>query len=72
MASGESNPGIPTVEDWLVTAHDLEARQSETTTDTALAHELGCKTVWITREPENGRWSYHIPTFHQLPDSIGA
>jgi hypothetical protein len=42
MASGESDLGIPAVADWLVTAHDLEARQSETPTDTALAHELGC------------------------------
>ena len=36
-----------------------------------VAQELGCKTVWITREPGNGRWSYHIPSFHQLPDSVG-
>jgi hypothetical protein len=30
-----------TAKDWLALAHDLEARQSETPTDTALAHELG-------------------------------
>ena len=36
-----------------------------------VASELGCKTVWITKEPEDGRWSYHIPSFHHLPDSVG-
>jgi len=36
-----------------------------------VAQELGCKTVWITREKGDGRWSYHIPSFHQLPDSVG-
>ena len=37
-----------------------------------VADELGCKTVWITREKEDGRWSYHIPSFHHLPDSFGV
>lgn len=36
-----------------------------------VAGELGCKTVWITKETEAGRWSYHIPSFHHLPDSLG-
>lgn len=33
-----------------------------------VAGELGCKTVWITREKEDGRWDYHIPAFRHLPD----
>lgn len=36
----------------------------------AAAARLGCKTVWITREPEKGTWDYHVPSFHQLPDRV--
>ena len=36
-----------------------------------VARELGCKTVWITHEPD-GYWDYHIPRFHHLPDSLGV
>jgi len=35
-----------------------------------VAKALGCKTVWITRESE-GSWDYHIPRFHQLPETLG-
>lgn len=34
----------------------------------AVASELGCKTVWITHETKKGRWDYHLPSFHSLPD----
>ncbi|ATX82634.1 putative hydrolase of the HAD superfamily [Mariprofundus ferrinatatus] len=34
-----------------------------------VARELGCKTVWITQEPE-GHWDFHIPRFHHLPDAL--
>jgi len=34
-----------------------------------VAKDLGCKTVWITRETD-GHWDYHIPKFHQLPDLL--
>jgi len=34
-----------------------------------VAKQLGCKTVWITRE-SNGHWDYHIPKFHQLPNAL--
>ncbi|NWF35954.1 pyrimidine 5'-nucleotidase [Mariprofundus sp. KV] len=34
-----------------------------------VARELGCKTVWITHEPD-GHWDYHIPHFHQLPEAL--
>jgi len=34
-----------------------------------VAKELGCKTVWITRETGK-RWDFHIPAFHQLPDVL--
>jgi len=34
-----------------------------------VARELGCKTVWITREQDD-RWDFHIPTFHQLPEAL--
>jgi len=37
----------------------------------AVARELGCKTVWITKEP-SGHWDYHIPCFHQLPEALHA
>ena len=36
----------------------------------AAARELGCKTVWITHEAENGTWDYHMPSFHHLPDQF--
>jgi len=35
------------------------------------AHELGCKTIWITRNPD-GRWDYHLPTVHHLPAHFGC
>jgi len=35
-----------------------------------VACELGCKTVWITRESGN-RWDFHIPNVHRLPDVLG-
>lgn len=31
------------------------------------AHDLGCKTVWITRAPD-GRWHFHLPSVHHLPE----
>jgi len=38
----------------------------------AAAAALGCKTVWITHHHEpltnEGRWDYHLPSFHSLPD----
>ncbi len=34
-----------------------------------VACQLGCKTVWITHEPD-GHWDYHIPKFHHLPDAL--
>jgi len=34
-----------------------------------VAKELGCKTVWITREIGN-QWDFHIPTFDHLPDAL--
>jgi len=34
-----------------------------------VARELGCKTVWITHEPD-GHWDYHIPRFHHLPELL--
>lgn len=34
-----------------------------------IARELGCKTVWITHEPD-GHWDYHIPHFHHLPEVL--
>jgi len=34
-----------------------------------VAKELGCKTVWITRETGN-QWDFHIPTFDHLPDAL--
>ena len=40
----------------------------------AVATELGCKTVWITHETslktKKGRWDYHLPSFHSLPDQF--
>lgn len=36
----------------------------------AVARELGCRTVWITHEPD-GTWDYHIPSMHHLPDRLG-
>ncbi|MCF7821710.1 MAG: pyrimidine 5'-nucleotidase [Mariprofundaceae bacterium] len=40
----------------------------------AAATELGCKTVWISRETSpqtnTGRWDYHLPSFHSLPDQF--
>jgi len=40
----------------------------------AVATELGCKTVWISHETRletnEGSWSYHVPSFHSLPESI--
>ena len=35
-----------------------------------VASQLGCKTVWITHEKENGTWDYHMPFFHHLPDQF--
>ena len=35
-----------------------------------VASQLGCKTVWITLEKENGTWDYHMPSFHHLPDQF--
>jgi len=35
------------------------------------AHDLSCKTVWITREPD-GRWDFHLPTVHHLPAHFGC
>jgi len=35
-----------------------------------VARELGCKTVWITRD-QGKQWDFHIPTFHHLPDALG-
>ena len=35
----------------------------------AVARELGCKTVWITHEPD-GTWDYHIPSIHHLPEKF--
>jgi putative hydrolase of the HAD superfamily len=35
-----------------------------------VARQLGCKTVWITHEKENGTWDYHMPSFHHLPDQF--
>jgi len=36
------------------------------------AKGLGCKTVWISHEKENGAWDYHMPHFHHLPDVFGV
>ncbi|MFQ5344428.1 MAG: pyrimidine 5'-nucleotidase [Mariprofundus sp.] len=36
-----------------------------------VARELGCKTVWITRE-KGKHWDFHIPSFHRLPDALLA
>jgi len=40
----------------------------------AVAAELGCRTVWISRnsDPQNdeGRWDFHLPSFHTLPDQF--
>ncbi len=35
-----------------------------------VARDLGCRTVWITHEPD-GHWDYHIPHFHHLPEILG-
>lgn len=35
------------------------------------AHALGCKTVWITRNPD-GRWDFHLPAVHYLPDHLAC
>lgn len=35
-----------------------------------VASQLGCKTVWITHETENGTWDYHVPSFHHLPERL--
>ncbi|HKI61870.1 MAG TPA: pyrimidine 5'-nucleotidase [Mariprofundaceae bacterium] len=35
-----------------------------------VARDLGCKTVWITRETEKGTWDYHVPSFHSLPEKF--
>ncbi|HCS13559.1 MAG: pyrimidine 5'-nucleotidase [Zetaproteobacteria bacterium CG06_land_8_20_14_3_00_59_53] len=34
------------------------------------AHELGCKTIWITHNPD-GRWDFHLPSVHHLPTRFG-
>lgn len=38
----------------------------------AAAAALGCRTVWITHnhdpQTNKGRWDYHLPSFHSLPD----
>ncbi|MFQ5581902.1 MAG: HAD family hydrolase, partial [Mariprofundaceae bacterium] len=36
----------------------------------AVASELGCKTVWITHEKENGTWDYHVPSMHHLANRL--
>ncbi|MDT8376151.1 MAG: pyrimidine 5'-nucleotidase [Mariprofundaceae bacterium] len=40
----------------------------------AVATELGCRTVWISHETDpqtkRGRWDYHLPSFHSLPDNF--
>jgi len=36
----------------------------------AVAAELGCRTVWITHEKENGTWDYHVPSMHRLPAKL--
>ena len=40
----------------------------------AAATELGCKTVWITHKHDpqthKGRWDYHLPSFHTLPEAV--
>lgn len=35
------------------------------------ARELGCKTIWITRDPD-GRWDFHLPSVHHLPSRFGC
>jgi len=35
------------------------------------ARDIGCKTVWITRNPD-GRWDFHLPTVHHLPAHFGC
>lgn len=35
------------------------------------AHDIGCKTIWITREPD-GSWDFHLPTVHRLPAHFGC
>jgi putative hydrolase of the HAD superfamily len=35
-----------------------------------VASQLGCKTVWITHEKENGTWDYHVPSFHHLSGKL--
>jgi putative hydrolase of the HAD superfamily len=35
-----------------------------------VASQLGCKTVWMTHEKENGMWDYHVPSFHHLPGKL--
>ncbi len=34
-----------------------------------VARSIGCRTVLIHHEPD-GRWDYHIPRFHDLPDAL--
>jgi len=34
------------------------------------AHDIGCKTIWITRNPD-GRWDFHLPAVHHLPAHFG-
>jgi len=40
----------------------------------AAAAALGCKTVWISHktdsETNEGRWDYHLPSFHSLPEQF--
>ena len=44
------------------------------TDNLAVAAALGCKTVWITHhhdpQTNEGRWDYHLPSFHSLPDQF--
>ncbi len=34
----------------------------------SVARELGCKTVWISKNALSHEWDYHIPLFQHLPD----
>lgn len=40
----------------------------------AAAAALGCKTVWITHQydpqTDEGRWDYHLPSFHTLAEAV--
>jgi len=34
------------------------------------ARDLGCRTVWISRNTTNHHWDYHLPSLHPLPDAL--